>query len=253
MKASRKLAFLSVFCMLFVLCACGTSSIEKITLPQYSSIFDVSETLELEYKYNPTDASTDAIEIICSEPEIADASIISAEGGTIRALITPKSRGEAQITCKSGDVYQTVSIKIKDEAAEAAEKKAAEEEAARKAAEEEAAKKAAKEEAARKAAEEEAAKKATEEEAARKAAEEAAAQQEASTEGNSASGSSSGSKTSNSSSGSSGGGTVATGTTVYITPSGKRYHLISTCGGKNSYAVDISQVGGRTPCKKCAK
>lgn len=39
--------------------------------------------------------------------------------------------------------------------------------------------------------------------------------------------------------------------TVYITPSGKRYHYSSTCGGKNSYAVSIDEVGGRTPCKKC--
>ena len=40
--------------------------------------------------------------------------------------------------------------------------------------------------------------------------------------------------------------------TVYITPSGERYHLDASCGGKNSYQVPISQVGGRTPCKKCA-
>ncbi len=40
--------------------------------------------------------------------------------------------------------------------------------------------------------------------------------------------------------------------TVYITPTGKRWHLISTCGGKNSYPVSINNVGGRTPCKKCA-
>lgn len=42
------------------------------------------------------------------------------------------------------------------------------------------------------------------------------------------------------------------GQTVYITPSGERYHLDPDCGGKNSYPVDISEVGGRTPCKKCA-
>lgn len=39
---------------------------------------------------------------------------------------------------------------------------------------------------------------------------------------------------------------------VYVTPSGERYHLSSTCGGSNSYQVAISQVGSRTPCKKCA-
>ena len=41
--------------------------------------------------------------------------------------------------------------------------------------------------------------------------------------------------------------------TVYITPSGKRYHLSSTCGGKNSYSVSINDIGSRTPCKKCAQ
>ncbi len=39
--------------------------------------------------------------------------------------------------------------------------------------------------------------------------------------------------------------------TVYITPSGKRYHNSATCGGKNSYSVLIDDVGNRTPCKKC--
>lgn len=43
--------------------------------------------------------------------------------------------------------------------------------------------------------------------------------------------------------------------TVYVTPTGKRYHLISTCGGKNSRAVCLSQAKsmGLTPCKKCAQ
>lgn len=41
--------------------------------------------------------------------------------------------------------------------------------------------------------------------------------------------------------------------TVYITPTGKRYHYKSTCGGKNSFAVELDQAiaQGYTPCKKC--
>lgn len=41
--------------------------------------------------------------------------------------------------------------------------------------------------------------------------------------------------------------------TVYITPTGKRYHYRSTCGGKNSFAVELDQAiaQGYTPCKKC--
>ena len=40
--------------------------------------------------------------------------------------------------------------------------------------------------------------------------------------------------------------------TVYITPSGKRWHRSASCAGKNARAVTMDQVGNRTPCKKCA-
>lgn len=43
------------------------------------------------------------------------------------------------------------------------------------------------------------------------------------------------------------------GRTVYVTPSGERYHYDPECGGKNAYEVSIDNVGGRTPCKKCAQ
>lgn len=44
-------------------------------------------------------------------------------------------------------------------------------------------------------------------------------------------------------------------TTVYRTPSGKRYHLDPDCGGKNSYAttLDDATAVGLTPCQKCAQ
>ena len=43
--------------------------------------------------------------------------------------------------------------------------------------------------------------------------------------------------------------------TVYRTPSGKRYHYSSTCGGKNSYEVSLDEAkkSGLTPCMKCGK
>ncbi len=54
--------------------------------------------------------------------------------------------------------------------------------------------------------------------------------------------------------------TVSTSTkdnskTVYVTPTGKRYHYISTCGGKNSTASTLNNAKARglTPCKKCAQ
>ena len=40
--------------------------------------------------------------------------------------------------------------------------------------------------------------------------------------------------------------------TVYITPSGKRWHRSASCAGKNAREVTMDQVGNRTPCKKCA-
>lgn len=43
--------------------------------------------------------------------------------------------------------------------------------------------------------------------------------------------------------------------TVYVTPTGKRYHLSPTCGGKNSTATTLSNAKsmGLTPCKKCVQ
>lgn len=42
--------------------------------------------------------------------------------------------------------------------------------------------------------------------------------------------------------------------TVYVTPTGKRYHLLSTCGGKNSAPIRLEDAlsRGYTPCQKCA-
>ena len=42
--------------------------------------------------------------------------------------------------------------------------------------------------------------------------------------------------------------------TVYITPTGKRYHYSSICGGKNSKPTTKADAisRGLTPCKKCA-
>ncbi|MBQ8228672.1 MAG: hypothetical protein IJZ88_06635 [Clostridia bacterium] len=43
--------------------------------------------------------------------------------------------------------------------------------------------------------------------------------------------------------------------TVYITKSGKKYHLSYTCGGNEYYECTIEQAleRGLTPCKKCAQ
>ena len=43
--------------------------------------------------------------------------------------------------------------------------------------------------------------------------------------------------------------------TVYITPSGKKYHFDPDCGGKNSFSTTLNQAikSGKDACKKCAQ
>lgn len=209
-----------------------------------SAKVDVTETCEVMFAYESPQASTDGISCTSSDTSIALTSIKSAEDGMVNCVITPLKAGSVDIVCQSGDISSDpVNVTVSDRAAEEAARLAAEQ--AKKEAEEKAAR-----EAAEKAAAEQAAKEAAEKEAAEKAAAEQAAkeaQQSSSSGGGQvvSGGSSSGSSSSVS-------GSRSTGETVYITPSGKRYHRLSSCGGKNSYAVDISEVGSRTPCKKCA-
>ena len=120
------------------------------------------------------------------------------------------------------------------EAAEKAAKEQAEKEAAEKAAAEQAAKEQAEKEAAEKAAAEQAAKEQAEKEAAEKAAAEQAAAAAATAQAAQEQAAAQQSET------------------VYITPSGKRWHRSASCAGKNAREVTMDQVGNRTPCKKCA-
>ena len=134
----------------------------------------------------------------------------------------------------AADTTQTEQVDAEQQAAaEKAAKEQAEKEAAEKAAAEQAAKEQAEKEAAEKAAAEQAAKEQAEKEAAEKAAAEqaAAAAAQAAQEQAAA---------------------QQQGETVYITPSGKRWHRSANCAGKNARAVTMDQVGNRTPCKKCA-
>ena len=178
---------------------------------------EVPEAREIVFTYSPADAPTDSITCTSSDSALASAEITSAGNGKITCLVTPLAAGDVTITCSSNTATApAIDMKVTDPAAEEVARLAAEQ--------------AAKEEAERKAAEEAAAKA----EAERKAAEEAAAaqavaEQQAAAEQQ-----------------------QSTGQTVYITPTGERYHLDPDCGGKNSHPVDISEVGGRTPCKKCA-
>lgn len=181
-----------------------------------SKQLEVPEATSISYKYEPADAASDTITCESSDTAIATVEISSIENGVINCLITPLSAGDVTITCKSGTVEApALEMSITDPAAEAAAKAEAE----RKAAEEEAARKAAEEAAAAEAA--------AQAEAERKAAEEAAAQAAA---------------------------TQTNSRTVYVTPTGKRYHYSAKCAGKNATeaTLDEAQNMGLTPCKNCA-
>lgn len=123
-------------------------------------------------------------------------------------------------------------------AAERAEKEAAKEQAEKEAAEKAAAEQAAKEQAEKEAAEKAAAEQAAKEQAEKEAAEKAAAEQAAAAAAAQAAQEQAAAQ--------------QQGETVYITPSGKRWHRSRRCAGDNAIAVTMDQVGNRTPCKKCA-
>lgn len=123
------------------------------------------------------------------------------------------------------------------QAEQAAAEKAAAEKAAKEQAEKDAAEKAAAEQAAKEQAEKEAAEKAAAEQVAKEQAEKEAAEQAAAAAAAQAAQEQAAAQQSE---------------TVYITPSGKRWHRSASCAGKNARAVTMDQVGGRTPCQKCA-
>lgn len=142
----------------------------------------------------------------------------------------------------AADTTQTEQVDAEQQAAaEQAAKEQAEKEAAEKAAAEQAAKEQAEKEAAEKAAAEQAAKEQAEkeakEQAEKEAAEKAAAEQAAAAAAAQAAQEQAAAQQSE---------------TVYITPSGKRWHRSASCAGKNAREVTMDQVGNRTPCKKCA-
>lgn len=131
-------------------------------------------------------------------------------------------------------------------AAEKAAKEQAEKETAEKAAAEQAAKEQAEKEAAEKAAAEQAAKEQAEKEAAEKAAAEQAAAEQAEKEAAEQAAAAAAAQAAQEQA------AAQQSETVYITPSGKRWHRSASCAGKNARAVTMDQVGGRTPCQKCA-
>ncbi len=154
--------------------------------------------------------------------------VLLAVGGKASPDPAADATAEQTVQAEQADAEKAAKEQAEQAAREQAEKEAAEKAAAEKAAKEqaekEAAEKAAAEKAAKEQAEKEAAEKAAAEQAAAAAAAQAAQEQAAAQQSE----------------------------TVYITPSGKRWHRSASCAGKNAREVTMDQVGNRTPCKKCA-
>lgn len=146
----------------------------------------------------------------------------------------------------AADATAEQTVQAEQAAAEKAEKEAAEKAAAEQAAKEqpekEAAEKAAAEQAAKEQAEKEAAEKAAAEQAAKEQAEKEAAEKAAAEQAAAAAAAQAAQEQA----------AAQQSETVYITPSGKRWHRSASCAGKNAREVTMDQVGNRTPCKKCA-
>lgn len=218
-----------LFIILSVSAANMPNNIKSINLEtDLSTALQVPNSKDIVISYEPTNADdVDSIACYVTDADIADLEVKSTADGKITYELIPKAKGKTTITCTASDYETTFNLEVSTselEAKEAAEKAEQERIAAEKKAEEErlAAEKAEQE---RLAAEQKAA-------AEKAAQEQAAAEQQAIAEQQAA--------------------VQQQERTVYITPSGERYHYSSSCGGKNSYQVPISQVGSRTPCKKCA-
>ena len=234
-KRKWQIGVAAAFVALSVAGAVTPDPINSITVDGLAPTqLEVPEPREIVFEYTPAESSPESITCTSSDSSVASVEVTEAGGGKVTCMVTPLAAGDVTITCEASTasapaLAMSVSDPAAEEAARLAAEQAAQEEAERKAAEEAAAQA----EAERKAAEEAAA----QAEAERKAAEEAAAAQ-AAAEQQAASQSAAVQE--------------PVGETVYITPSGERWHRSPTCGGKNSYPVDINDVGGRTPCKKCA-
>lgn len=161
----------------------------------------------------------------------------------VAALFVFFAIGGKAVDAPTDDTAEQQAIAEQQAAQEQAENEAAEKAAAEKAAKEqaekEAAEKAAAEQAAKEQAEKEAAEKVAKEQAEKEAAEKAAAEQQAAAAAAAQAAQEQAAA-------------QQQGETVYITPSGKRWHRSARCAGDNAIAVTMDQVGNRTPCKKCA-
>lgn len=213
-------------------------NIESIKLDEDNIEIDIKETRDVLLKINPINADTTELKFNTTNSQIVEfyKNIEKSNEKFIYATIQPVTEGEVEVYVTSNGIESnSIKITIVDKERIENEKRMAEEKAQKEAEEMAAAEQRRKE-----------MEKAAEEEQARKKAEEAAKQQQqqqVSTPVKTPTQQSTNSQNINNS------------RTVYITPTGKRYHYLSTCGGKNSRATTLSEAisRGLTPCQKCAQ
>lgn len=206
-------------------------SIESIQFDESNIEIDIKETKDILLKINPIDADKNELEFISTNSQIVEftKNIEKSNEKFIYGKIKPIAEGEAEVYSTSNEIESNrIKITIVDRERIENEKRLAEEKAQREAEEAAAA------EQAKKVAEEQARKQAQEQQAKQKKSTQVTTKQQST--------STTSQNTNNS-------------RTVYKTPTGKRYHYLSTCGGKNSTATTLSQAiaMGLTPCQKCAQ
>ncbi len=209
-------------------------SIESIQFNESDIEIDIKDTKDILLNINPIDANKAELEFISTNSQIVEftKNTDKINEKFIYGKIKPIAEGEAEVYAISNGIESNrIKITIIDKERIENEQRLEEEKAKREAEEAAAA------EQAKKVAEEQARKQVQEEQAKQQA------EQQKSTQVKTQQSTSTTPQNTNNS------------RTVYRTPTGKRYHYISTCGGKNSSATTLSQAiaSGLTPCQKCAQ
>lgn len=204
--------------------------IEKLSFSETDIEIDIKETKDILVNILPSNADVIEMKFNSSNAQIASFSkdILKSTSSTLYGKLQPVAEGQCEIFVESNNVKSDIiKVTVIDKERIENERKAQEEQAQKEAQER---------------AEREAREKQAQKEAEEKAQKEAQEKAQKQSQSQKSSASSSQSSTNNS-------------RTVYITPTGKRYHLSPTCGGKNSSATTLSHALsiGLTPCKKCAQ
>lgn len=210
--------------------------IESLELSESNFEIDIKETKDILIKINPTDADASKLKFISTNSQIVEFTKNTEKSNEkiIYAKIQPIAEGEAEVYTSSNEIESNrIKITIIDKERIENEKRLAEEKAQREAEEAAAA------EQARKIAEEQARKQAQGEQQKQQAIQQSKQQKATQVKPQQSTSSQN----------------INNSRTVYKTPTGKRYHYLSTCGGKNSTATTLSQAiaMGLTPCQKCAQ